>query len=80
MLLFCKRLTHHQNPAILPVAVLGIYPKTAVSQEREENRLPHYDNESRRTVVLEEYRKHVAERAAEGLRPNPWMQTKWPRL
>ncbi len=26
---------------------------------------------ARRTVVLEEYRKHVAERAAEGLRPNP---------
>ncbi len=80
MLLFCNRLTRRQNPAILPVAVLGIYLQTAVSQEREENRLPHYDNEARRTVVLEEYRKHVAERAAEGLRPNPWMQTKWPHL
>jgi aconitate hydratase 2/2-methylisocitrate dehydratase len=26
---------------------------------------------ARRTVVLEEYRKHVAERAAEGIAPKP---------
>ncbi len=80
MLLFCKRINTCQNPAILPVAVLGIYPTNCCSQEREENRLPHYDNESEENRVLEEYRKHVAERAAEGIAPNPWMQTKWPRL
>ncbi len=33
---------------------------------------------ARRTVVLEEYRKHVLSVPLRGLRPNPWMQTKWP--
>lgn len=30
--------------------------------------------------MLEEYRKHVAERAAEGIAPKPWMQTKFTAL
>ncbi|NYY79297.1 aconitate hydratase [Escherichia coli] len=31
---------------MLPVAVLGIYPTNCCLTGREENRLPHYDNES----------------------------------
>ncbi|KDE36826.1 Aconitate hydratase [Kosakonia sp. BK9b] len=31
---------------MLPDAVRGFTLQTAVSQEREEKRLPHYDNES----------------------------------
>ncbi len=35
---------------------------------------------ARRTVVLEEYRKHVAERAAEGIAPKPRMQNQMAAL
>ncbi len=80
MLLFCKQINTSSKSAILPVAVLGIYPTNCCLTGGEENRLPHYDNESEENRRAREYRKHVAERAAEGIAPKPLEQTKWPRL
>ena len=59
---------------MLPTRYRAFTLQTAVSQEREENR-PAFYNESEENRRAEEYRKHVAERAAEGctetLRCNP---------
>ena len=59
---------------MLPNAVSGITLQTAVPQEREEiacRTMTMRVRARRNTVVLEEYRKHVAERAAQGIVPKP---------
>ncbi|XNM77476.1 hypothetical protein ACLK19_00870 [Escherichia coli] len=56
MLLFCERMGTSSNLSILPLRYWAFTLQTAVSQEREENHLPHYDNESEENRRAQKYR------------------------
>ena len=72
MLLFCKQINTSSKSCYSARCGTGHLPYKLLSH-RSVKRIAcrTMTMRARRTVVLEEYRKHVAERAAEGIAPKP---------
>ena len=72
MLLFCKRINKRRKCCYAGRRETGHLTLQKPPTDRGEKRWPEaLYNESEENVVLDEYRKHVAERAAQGIVAKP---------